>query len=395
MRLEPQEQFRRSRLIGALEAVCEQLELTETQYQEAKTRFEGVGRWLADGSHPALAGVLIYVQGSTAIGTTVKPIGRNEHDVDLIAKLMGSAGSYPPSAIKKLVGDRLKEHGTYERLLEEMCRCWRLDYANEFHLDITPSVPNPDCPNGGDLVPDKELRAWKASNPIGYRDLFARRAALAPRLRLQKSVFSADEAARPSVEPYPVARRFKGVLRRTVQITKRHRDVHFIRRPLECAPISVIVTTLLAKSYERCALHREYEDELDVLIDVIAGMTDFIQFLRGRWYIWNETTANENFAEKWNSHPDRAQSFFSWHRKLVEDMTSLRTIEGIDRIARRLDDALGEGPASVAVAHIEDAVSSARRSGALRYGTSGLIAAPAIATVAPSVAVAKNTFFGR
>ena len=33
-----------------------------------------------------------------------------------------------------------------------MPRCWRLSYANEFHMDITPSIPNPNCRFGGELV---------------------------------------------------------------------------------------------------------------------------------------------------------------------------------------------------------------------------------------------------
>lgn len=396
MRLSPNQQFRRGRLIGALEAVCQQLELSQTQNHEAKSHYEGVGRWLAGSSHPALAGMSIYVQGSTAIGTTVKPIGRNEHDVDLIAKLQEIGRRYPPALVKKLIGDRLKEHGTYERLLEEMCRCWRLGYANKFHLDITPSVPNPSCANGGELVPDKELREWKASNPKGFKALFERRAALQPRLRVQKGTLTFDERARASVEPYPESGGFKGVLRRTVQIGKRHRDVHFDRRPNECAPISVIVTTLLARSYEWCVLNREFDDELELMGEVIEGMVHFVEHEGGRWYIWNETTANENFAEKWNSHPDRAASFFAWHRKLAEDMETLRTIEGLDRIARSLNDALGEGPTSVALAHFEKSISAPRASGTLEYGTKGLVAAaPAIIAARPSVSVARNTFFGR
>jgi len=37
-----------------------------------------------------------------------------------------------------------------------------LNYANEFHMDITPSIMNPECTNGGELVPDKELRALES-----------------------------------------------------------------------------------------------------------------------------------------------------------------------------------------------------------------------------------------
>jgi hypothetical protein len=394
MLMESNEQFRRARLISALEAVCEHLELTSTQREEARTRYDGVSRWLAESSHPALAGVTIYVQGSTAIGTTVKPIGRDEHDVDLIARLQAAARGFPPAVVKKIIGDRLREHGVYDRLLKEMCRCWRLDYANEFHLDITPSIPNPACVNDGELVPDRELRHWKASNPRGYKAAFDRRAALRPRMRLLRSL-QLDKRAAASIEPYPEAGGFKGVLRRTVQIAKRHRDVHFARRPDECAPISVIVTTLLAWSYENCVAHMEFEDELDVLTATVAGMADFIEHRDDHWFIWNDTTPGENFAEKWNSHPDRAASFFSWHRKLVADIAALRTVEGLDRIGRQLDEALGGRPAQIAIAHLEKAVSAPRAAGALRYGAAGLAAGgPALAAPRTSAAVPRNTFFG-
>lgn len=79
---------------------------------------------------------------------------RVELDVDL-ARHLPSAG--PVSHLwagKALIGDRLKAHATHASTLEEMQRCWRLCYANEFRLDITPSIANPACGNGGELVPD-------------------------------------------------------------------------------------------------------------------------------------------------------------------------------------------------------------------------------------------------
>lgn len=391
MRIESQQQFRTARLTSALEVMCEKLELTETQRELAKTRYEGVGSWLADGAHPALKGLIIYLQGSTALGTTVKPIGSNEHDVDLIARMTIAASAYQPAQIKKVVGDRLREHGTYERLLEEMCRCWRLGYAGEFHLDVTPSIPNTGCDNGGELVPDKELRTWKASNPRGYKEQFDRRAALMPRLRLAKSI-SLDEARAGTVEPYPEEGGFKGILRRIVQISKRHRDVYFDRRKDECAPISIIITTLLARAYEWCVTHGEYDNEYDLLVDVIDHMPDTIQRVGERWYIWNETTAGENFAEKWNDHPDRCVSFYSWHRRLSADMRTLRDAEGMDRLAKSLDESLGSSSAGIIMEHFEKSISGPRSSGALRYGAGGLAAGAASRATA---AVPKNTFFGR
>jgi hypothetical protein len=128
--------------------------------------------WLASSS--------IYLRGSTALGTTVKPIGRNEYDVDLVCHIPGLARWLRPALCKQLVGDRLKESQRYRAILEEKPRCWRPNYANEFHLDITPSIPSEACVNRGELVPDKALRCWKASNPKDYRDAFQRRAELVP-----------------------------------------------------------------------------------------------------------------------------------------------------------------------------------------------------------------------
>ena len=135
-------------------------------------------------------------------------------------------------------------------------------------MDITPSIPNPNCRFGGELVPDKTLKMWNASNPKGYRQLFEERAKLAAVIRLRKHV--ALDSARASVEPYPEAGGFKGILRRTAQIAKRHRDIMFVDEP-DVAPLSVIITTLVSRGYEWCVTNREYDSEFELLFDVIRS----------------------------------------------------------------------------------------------------------------------------
>ena len=127
----------------------------------AKERYEGVGGCLALSDDPVLKAIAIYLQGSTALRTTVKPIGVNEHDVDLVAHVPDRDVPISPAALKKAIGDSLRANGNYAPLLEEMPRCWRLKYANEFHMDITPSIPNPNCRFGGELVPDKTLKSGR------------------------------------------------------------------------------------------------------------------------------------------------------------------------------------------------------------------------------------------
>jgi len=72
------------------------------------------------------------------------------------------------------------------------------------------------------------------------------------------------------VDPLPNQIMLKNVLQRLVQLLKRHRDITF-EKTHERAPISIILTTLAAKSYAEAALGNEYESEFDLLRDVIAG----------------------------------------------------------------------------------------------------------------------------
>jgi hypothetical protein len=364
-------QARQTQIVEVLEMVCESLELSSSQFVQAKQRYEGVGACLAG---------------------SVKPIGVNEHDVDLVAHVPDLDVEISPGALKKAIGGCLRANGNYAPLLEEMPRCWRLNYANEFHMDITPSIPNPNCRFGGELVPDKTLKMWKASNPKGYKRLFEERAKLAPVIRIRKQV--AFDSARTTVEPYPEVGGFKGILRRTVQIAKRHRDIMFVDEP-DVAPLSVVVTTLASRAYEWCVTNREYDNELELLFDVIRHMPDTIEVrhVEGhvRWFIWNETTAGENFAEKWNRRPERATAFYAWHKRFCSDLAHLEAVSGFDRLGDVLKDLFGTRPATAAIDTLTERVSTARRAGSLRL-------APAVGlrvgAIPASTAVRANTFYG-
>jgi hypothetical protein len=64
----------RFQIFGLLERVCQELDLTEAQYEQAKKRYEGVGTWLAESTNPLLMRTQIYAQGSMALRTTNKPL---------------------------------------------------------------------------------------------------------------------------------------------------------------------------------------------------------------------------------------------------------------------------------------------------------------------------------
>ena len=278
-----------------------------------------------------------------------------------------------PAALKSAIGNRLD---VATDSMRQFSRRW--DVAG---VSITPAnsistsrrrIPNPGCPKGGVLVPDKAMRAWSASNPKGYKALFLERAKIMPQMRGSAKVWWRRTA--PALTSNRIRSRWvsRAYCARTVQLSKRHRDIHFQDLDPSLAPISVIITTLAARAHEFCALNAVYDSELDLLCDVVRNMPRFIEVDetggRRRWFIWNETTEHENFAEKWNSDPRRAVSFYDWHRKLLGDIVSLTHIEGLDVLTKRLGSAFGSTPANRALDGLVEPVSAARRAGTLPRG---------------------------
>lgn len=387
---------KRRLLVGTLDALFAQIDLTESQYETAKDRYEAVSAWLAESESSFLKVASIYAQGSIALGTANKPIGRDEFDVDLVCHLPSVGAGSDPAAVKALIGGRLKAHATYASMLEEKQRCWRLCYANEFHLDITPSIPNPACGNGGELVPDRALLTWKPTNPKGYTARFEQYAALRPRLYLREAAVAGKRA---DVEDFPEQEMSKPLLKRIVQMLKRHRDVAFAARGrAEVAPISIILTTLAARSYAHCTTGFVYADTYELILDVVRRMPEFIVVdeRNGRlfYFIENETTAGENFADKWNLDPRLPQAFYGWHREAIAMLEELVGVEGKDRLGQALQKSFGASQEAVrrAMAPLASAVGNARAAGSLLVAPSlGVVTAPA----AGRVSVRPNTFFGR
>lgn len=376
----------KQQFVGFLETICQELEITESQHKEAQRRYETIGNWLSKSDDYRLMLSQIYPQGSIKIGTTVKPISHDEFDVDLVYHLKMVNGDTSPSAVNKLVGDRLRVDQKYKKMMEPLKRGWRINYANEFHLDITPSIKNPQCQNGGELVPDRKLQDWKPSNPLGYAKWFEAHAALQPQMIIEM-------AAKAEVEPFPGQSQFKGVLKRSVQIFKRLRDVYFQYKNSEIKPISVIITTLAAKSYKNCVENRQHSSELDLLMDILDGMEDFIRIynISGKkiYVVPNETTTGENFAEKWNIDHKRADAFYEWKEAALSTLNNFWTLEGWDVINAKMSESFGPRVVRRSFSKYNQAINDSRTNRTLKV-------LPGIGFAAnKGIKVPPNTFFGK
>lgn len=320
-----------------LENIAEQLEFNETRYDNMESKYQAIANWLdAESSPLAQNSPLIFPQGSVSLGTEVKPIGSDEYDVDLVCQLSRIARTTSPTEVKKRVGDRFKQHDEYAKKLVEKNRCWRIVYAGDFHLDVIPAIVDADQPTTAILVPDKLLHDWCPSDPKGYAAWF--RGRMAVQFLQQKAALA--EVSYKHIEEIP-DRAVKTPLQRVVQLLKRHRDVQF--GDDEDKPISIIITTLAAHSYGN------QNNLYDALVAIVEDMNCHIEDRGGLDWISNPVNPVENFADKWQKHPERREAFFKWLSTLKAQLAELEQYHSLHQAEALLQVLFGEQVVSNAV----------------------------------------------
>lgn len=283
------------------------LQLTSAQYDRARSAYNAVGEWLARDESPlAMYGPQIYPQGSMALRTTVRPLHDDEFDLDLVCELAGWTDD--AMALYMAVGDRLKENETYRRMLEGKKRCWRLNYAGDFHLDALPARDARSHLPYAIEVPDRSVREWKASNPRGYVLWFEGRA------RPYYALLEARNAPLPPINDVDAG----DPLRRSIQLMKRHRDIRFEGSP-ENAPRSIVLTTLAAQHYAG------QESVGEALVRILVGIQVEIARTDGVIVVPNPMNPEENFADAWQDNVAAYHEFVAYIDRFTEDLRALFT----------------------------------------------------------------------
>jgi len=319
----------RADLNKALRLVAVKLDLDETRYRNAEEKYKAIGNWLnADNSNIKKYSPQVYSQGSFLLGTVVKPLSGEEYDIDLVCELCGLSRESTSQSVKKLVGDRLRENQTYSQMLTPMNRCWRLNYAGEFHMDIIPAIPDAEKSNGAILIPDSEIADWEHSNPKGYADWFLRK--MHAEFAMQRMTKSIEE-----VPDFMI----KTSLQQSVQLMKRHRDIMFADDEKN-KPISIIISTLAARAY------LDKGDLYETLRGIVAGIPNHITERDGVPWIENPSNPDENFADKWPKHPKRREAFYEWGEKLQEDIERLGECTSLEECEDILKELFGVGVVS-------------------------------------------------
>jgi len=372
-------QTRQAQLDDLLARVCFELQLSPTRYQEAVARYQAVCRWLeAEGSPVSNYMPTIYPQGSMRIGTTVKPLGREEHDLDFVCEFQIDPSTIEaPLELLRHVAARLKEHKVYRDLLEVKNRCVRLNYANEFHMDILPACPDPASGEDCIVVPDRQSAWWKPSNPRGYAEWFEERCIVTVPYQ-----FSERKLAMDSAEPIPAqeASHEKATLKHVVQLLKRWRDIYYQDR-CDVAPISMVLTTLAAQFYGG---HWSVSESMTTILERIEGAVNAA--MPGRIYVLNPANTDEDLSERWDD-PTQYAAFIEGIRALRAAWNRLTLDQTLEKSVGILEGLAGE-PTKEAFRKQARDLQAARDANFLKTGSAGALSVMSGASVRP------NTFHG-
>ena len=368
-----------------LDRIGAKLQLSATAYNLADQRYHSVSDWLNDEKSPLkIYRPRIYPQGSLNIGTTTKPVGKAEYDLDFVCEFqLKPEECLEPLMMLDLIEERLAGSEIYKPMLKRMNRCIRLNYANEFHMDILPACPNPkDGLYGATcvLVPDSKLQCLKDSNPLGYAAWFTRIG--------NEAVVSFK---RKSVKPLPEQQIYEDLdtLQRVVQLMKRCRDILLAHLEDKERPISVVITTLAARYYTGNS------SVTVALMEILDAIIFEISQTEGRLVVLNPTNEDEDLSERWINRPELYDTFVDWVYEFKAKLKELIDVRGIHRVEEKMKAMFGENVAGKVISEYSESLGEQRRNGTLGVAKGTGMIVPATVVTNSVVPVRSNTFHGR
>lgn len=326
------------------ERIVKDIDISNELFDSAEQEYEELGKWI-DRETPTYK-VSIYPQGSFALGTVNKPVkGTDDYDLDLVCEFEQQYGLSARVLKRSVVKPLLERYRKTKGELEEKRRCWHVEYVDvpKFHMDVIPAVYRGNYIDITDHDEDTDNYEYIGSNPKGYVRWFqgrmaVRRHALREQYyRDQRDVIKASADVEILKEYH-----YKTPLQKAIQILKRHRDVMFDGDTSHVKPISIIITTIAAELYDN-------EDNIvDTLINILTKAEGYIisHKVGSEFHIDNPSYTGgdtENFADKWNEHPERAAAFFQWLNQAKNDLIDAK-LYGFARVqmAENIKKSLGE-----------------------------------------------------
>ena len=368
---------RATQLDSLLNEMAKEVQLDDTRYKRMITSYEAIKKWIeSDEKFFKPYKYEVYPHGSVRIFTTVKPIGKDEFDLDIVIHFKDNTLLHSPMKIYTELKRRLNEHETYKNLLEPKSRVLRLNYSGDFHMDLMSGIQDNPFDENKIRVPDRELGKWVSSNPRGYAIWFMAKANLAKYSLLEKAL-RAEQIQADNFEN-------KKPLQRAVQLIKRYRDIYF-EKDGSYKTRSIILTTIAGQFYSG---EESIFETVDNIIKKIRSEFSFPQRIK----IYNPVNSEEDFTDKWDDEPKYYEAFKKFIIHLDNEWQKLKKENGVIEESKIFKGLFGEKLVERVQIRESNIIEKTRKNDGLSIvRDTGIISN---LNSSKNESVNKNTFFG-
>lgn len=306
-----------------LKRITEALQLNDSRRQLVEERYKSVSSYI-ETSPGLFFNANIYAQGSYRLGTTVKPRQGEEYDLDFVVQIDEDWRKESFAEVYNAFKTLLKSDARWQGLVIEKPRCIRLNYADEFHMDIIPTcTKNRFGDRNRIMVPDKTEHKWVISNPEGYALWFE------SKYIAQRNIYLSDfypgmEIRAAQDLPKDNPNYLKQPLQHAVQLIKRYRDVYFEKNP-DMAPSSIVLTTLVARLYEG---ENSIYETIQKVADRFRMAVDLDKRSFRQFHVSNPVLPEEIFTKEWDKNPRLFAAFVTFIASLAELWEKLNSTQG-------------------------------------------------------------------
>jgi len=153
-----------------------QVNLSDGRIDQLDSRVESVTNFLQTGDDELAANYLdVIPQGSYAHRTIINPVTTSdEFDADVLLELKEIDGWNAEDYVHA-VYTKFRESSKYRDMVSRHDRCVKVDYANEFHIDVVPYVERHD----EHFITNRVENEFELTNPEGFNDWLNERNKLA------------------------------------------------------------------------------------------------------------------------------------------------------------------------------------------------------------------------
>lgn len=337
-----------------LDIICSKLQINKAREQKLQNAYDNLTDCISNDSFFDRYDSLMYPFGSRALRTVVKPLKKEEYDLDFAIKLhLRPFGITPLEFVKEL--ERCLSNGkNVPKKLKLIRHGVLVVYSGDFHVDIMLGI---DESNNRLRVPDWKDNEWVYRNPKGYINWFESKfiadfediklykyyQQYYPELlknKMKIEMRTETEAIVPAFETYPEIQ----PIQRITQLVKRHRDLFFQKNSLkEFRTSSIILTTIIGDTYNKeTSIYEGLSNFAESTLKLLNKNKNYFLPLINPADRFTDNQKKEDLTNKWKKDDKYIIAFKEYLQKLDQDWLELHSKNSIRQRAIFLQEIFGE-----------------------------------------------------